>query len=54
MPKLREPPRKQKPPTDDGGNVQHPVHDEDQEDRKPEDYERDIDRSDAPVDEVVR
>jgi hypothetical protein len=26
----------------DGGNDQHPVHDEDLEDRGPEDYERDL------------
>jgi len=26
----------------DGGNDQHPVHDEDLEDRDPEDYERDM------------
>lgn len=37
-------------PTDDGGNPQHPVHDEDEEDMKPEDYEREIDGYDGPVD----
>ena len=30
-----------------GGVDQHPVHDEDQEDRTPSDYEREIDRIDA-------
>jgi len=34
-------------PTIDGGNDQHPIHDEDQEDRMPSDYEREIDRIDA-------
>ena len=34
-------------PTPDGGNDQHPIHDEDQEDATPEDYEREIDRLDA-------
>jgi len=34
-------------PKIDGGNDQHPVHDEDQEDRMPSDYEREIDRIDA-------
>jgi hypothetical protein len=34
-------------PKIDGGNAQHPVHDEDQEDRMPSDYEREIDRIDA-------
>jgi hypothetical protein len=33
--------------TTDGGNGQHPIHDEDQEDRMPSDYEREIDRIDA-------
>jgi hypothetical protein len=36
-------------PTEDGGNPQHPVHDEDQEDRTPGDYEREIDRLDAAI-----
>ncbi|MGN6570081.1 MAG: hypothetical protein ACTHLO_01550 [Pseudolabrys sp.] len=34
-------------PKIDGGNDQHPIHDEDQEDRMPSDYEREIDRVDA-------
>lgn len=34
-------------PTPDGGNDQHLIHDEDQEDATPEDYEREIDRLDA-------
>ena len=34
-------------PKIDGGNDQHPIHDEDQEDRMPSDYEREIDRLDA-------
>ena len=34
-------------PAIDGGNDQHPIHDEDQEDRMPSDYEREIDRLDA-------
>jgi hypothetical protein len=33
-------------PKADGGNDQHPIHDEDQEDATSEDYERDIDRLD--------
>jgi hypothetical protein len=35
----------------DGGNPQHPVHDEDGEDMGPEDFEREIDSFDGPVDE---
>jgi len=35
----------------DGGNSQHPVHDEDEEDLAPEDFEREIDSFDGPVDE---
>jgi len=35
----------------DGGNPQHPVHDEDEEDLAPEDFEREIDSFDGPVDE---
>jgi hypothetical protein len=31
-------------PATDGGNPQHPVHDEDQEDAEPSDYERELDR----------
>jgi hypothetical protein len=31
-------------PAADGGNPQHPVHDEDQEDDEPSDYERELDR----------
>ncbi len=34
-------------PTPDGGNAQHPIHDEDQEDATSDDYEREIDRLDA-------
>ena len=34
-------------PEIDGGNAQHPIHDEDKEDRVPSDYEREIDRIDA-------
>jgi len=34
-------------PSPDGGNDQHPIHDEDQEDATPDDYEREIDRLDA-------
>ena len=34
-------------PKIDGGVDEHPVHDEDQEDRTPSDYEREIDRLDA-------
>jgi len=33
-------------PKTDGGNDQHPVHDEDQDDATPGDYEREIDRLD--------
>ena len=40
-------------PTEDGGNPQHPVHDEDEEDRLHEDYEREIDRLDGAVDKRV-
>lgn len=34
-------------PAEDGGVEQHPVHDSDQEDATPSDYEREIDRLDA-------
>ena len=34
-------------PLIDGGVGQHPIHDEDQDDAKPSDYEREIDRLDA-------
>ena len=34
-------------PAADGGVRQHPVHDSDQEDKSPGDYEREIDRLDA-------
>jgi hypothetical protein len=34
-------------PSPDGGNRQHPVHDEDQEDATPSDYEREINRLDT-------
>jgi hypothetical protein len=36
-------------PTPDGGNEQHPIHDEDQEDATSSNYEREIDRLDAAV-----
>ena len=36
-------------PRADGGNEQHPVHDEDQEDATPDDYEREIDRLDEAI-----
>jgi hypothetical protein len=36
-------------PKADGGNEQHPIHDEDQEDAAPDDYEREIDRLDEAV-----
>ena len=36
-------------PRIDGGNEQHPVHDEDQEDAGPDDYEREIDRLDQAI-----
>ena len=36
-------------PKADGGNDQHPIHDEDQEDASPSDYEREIDRLDAAI-----
>jgi hypothetical protein len=34
-------------PAEDGGVEQHPLHDDDQEDRTPSDYERELDRLDA-------
>jgi hypothetical protein len=36
-------------PRPDGGIDQHPIHDEDQEDATPSDYEREMDRLDAAV-----
>ena len=36
-------------PRADGGNEQHPIHDEDQEDASPGYYEREIDRLDAVI-----
>jgi len=39
-------------PAEDGGNPDHPVHDEDEEDLMPEDYEREIDSLDGPVDKI--
>jgi len=36
-------------PKADGGNEDHPIHDEDQEDAQPDDYEREIDRLDEAV-----
>ena len=41
-------------PRADGGNDQHPVHDEDQEDATPDDYEREIDRLDQAVRDRIR
>ncbi len=41
------PGRRRFTPAPDGGNDQHPIHDEDQEDATPDDYEREIDRLDA-------
>lgn len=38
-------------PSEDGGVDEHPVHDSDQEDAGPSDYEREIDRLDASVDD---
>ena len=39
----------------DGGVDQHPVHDSDQEDRDPQDFELEVDRPGAkPVDTVLR
>ena len=32
-------------PAEDGGNPDHPIHDEDEEDKTPEDYEREIDNA---------
>lgn len=40
-------------PAVDGGNRQHPVHDEDQEDATSSDYEREIDRLDAATFERI-
>ena len=34
-------------PAEDGGVEQHPIHDDDQEDLTPSDYERELDRLDA-------
>jgi hypothetical protein len=36
-------------PRIDGGNERHPVHDEDQEDATPDDYEREINRLDQGI-----
>ena len=43
-------------PRPDGGNDQHPIHDEDQEDTNttPDDYEREIDRLDQAVRDRIR
>jgi hypothetical protein len=39
----------------DGGVAQHPIHDADQDDRQPDDFERDVDRDGVlPVDAVLR
>ncbi|HZT25411.1 MAG TPA: hypothetical protein VFA57_06875 [Pseudolabrys sp.] len=40
-------------PSEDGGVDQHPIHDSDQEDATPSDYEREIDRLDAAVDKRI-
>ena len=40
-------------PAVDGGNRQHPVHDEDQEDAAPSDYEREINRLDMATFERI-
>ena len=40
-------------PTEDGGNPQHPIHDEDQEDKTPSDYEREIDRLDDSIERRI-
>ena len=32
-------------PTEDGGNPDHPIHDEDEDDKLPEDFEREIDNA---------
>ena len=34
-------------PAEDGGNSQHPTHDEDAEDLEPDDYEREIDNANS-------
>ncbi len=41
-------------PREDGGNPQHPVHDEDQEDASSAHYEREIDRLDAAIRDRLR
>ena len=41
-------------PTPDGGNAQHPLHDEDQDDATSSDYEREIDRLDAAARSYAR
>ena len=41
-------------PAPDGGNPQHPIHDEDIEDLGPEDFEEMIDKDETrPVDKVI-
>lgn len=41
-------------PTPDGGNPEHPIHDEDTEDLGPEDFEEMIDKGEPrPVDKVM-
>ena len=48
-------PQEQKETSPDGGVAQHPIHDADQEDREPDDFERDVDRDGVmPVDTVLR
>lgn len=49
------PPEDERETTADGGVGQHPIHDSDQEDRDPEDFEREVDREgQVAVDTVVR
>jgi hypothetical protein len=40
-------------PSEDGGIAQHPVHDSDQEDAGPSDYEREIDRLNSTVEDRI-
>ena len=41
-------------PTPDGGNSQHPIHDDDEEDATPSTYEREIDLFDTAKFERIR
>ena len=36
-------------PSEDGGNPDHPIHDEDQEDLEPQDYEEEIDEAEREI-----